>query len=88
MDYSTAQYYETCLKEVAIFATLNNERVRSPKIGVNHGLDIIDCECNVRSFSLLENYSVGHQTRGDKVKFEMPLEAFKELTNHHYTVKL
>jgi len=88
MNYSNSNKYELCLSEVVVLTSLNNERRRTPSIGVNAGIEIIDCECSLNDFKILENHSVGHQTKDDVVRFDCPSCDFDELINHPYAVKL
>ena len=86
MNYETCKEYKVCLKGTqASFLTLNNDRVRKPTIGVNAGIEILDCECSIQDWPVFENYSIGRNLIHNKIRFEMPLECFNEIKNDPYT---
>jgi hypothetical protein len=86
MNYSNSKKYNVCLNGTqASFLTLNSDRVRKPTIGVNAGIEIVDCECSTQDYNLFENYSVGRSIVNNKIRFEMPFQYLNELKNHPYT---
>ena len=86
MNYLNSKKYNVCINGTqASFLSLNSDRVRKPTIGVNSGIEIVDCECNKQDYSIFENYSIGRSIINNKIRFEMPLSYFEELKNHPYT---